>query len=200
MARTDQQTKEIAKKDNLDSYEEQAHRLKQECQRPSTTGKYPSSKKSCFRCAMDFLHKKGQGPAIDKECHQRHKQGHFARVCRRTSHFSSSSKRVHKFLERNPSSPTSSRHSSSDPDSSSEETFTLRQTQQGKHPYSTVWVNGVPMKMMADSGASVNVLGPEDFKLLTKQSKETIFLKKASTKLLAFGETNSIPLLGKEIQ
>ena len=147
---------------------------------------------------MDFPHKEGQKcPAVDKECYQCHKQGHFARVCRRTSHSSSSSKRVHKVLERNPSSPKSSRHSSSDPDSSSEETFTLRQTQQGKHPYSTVWVNGVPMKMMVDSGASVNILGPEDFKLLTKQSKETIFLKKASTKILAFGETNSIPLLGK---
>ena len=199
LARTDQQTKEITKKDNVDSYEEQAHQLKQERRRLSTTGKYPpSSKKSCFRCGMDFPHKEGQKcPAVDKECYQCHKQGHFARVCRRTSHSSSSSKRVHKVLERNPSSPKSSRHSSSDPDSSSEETFTLRQTQQGKHPYSTVWVNGVPMKMMVDSGASVNILGPEDFKLLTKQSKETIFLKKASTKILAFGETNSIPLLGK---
>ena len=43
----------------------------------------------------------------------------------------------------------------------------------------------------------MNILGPEDFKLLTKQSKEIIFLKKTSTKILAFGETNSIPLLGK---
>ena len=147
---------------------------------------------------MDFPHKEGQKcPAVDKECYQCHKQGYFAQVCRRTSHSSSSSKRVHKVLERNPLSPKSSRHSSSDPDSSSEETFTLRQKQQGKHPYSTVWVNGVPVKMMVDSGASVNILGPEDFKLLTKQSKETIFLKKASTKIIAFGETNSIPLLGK---
>ena len=80
---------------------------------------------------------KGQKcPAVDKECYQCHKQGHFAPVCRRTSHSSSSSKRVHKVLERNPSSPKSSRHSSSDPDSSLEETFTLQQTQQGKHPYS----------------------------------------------------------------
>ena len=44
------------------------------------------------------------------------------------------------------------------------------------------------MKMMVDSGASVNILGPGDFKLLTKQRKETIFLKKASTKILAFDE------------
>ena len=135
-------------------------------------------------------------PAIDKECYHCHKQGHFARVCRRAGHSSSSSKRVHKVLERNPSSPKSSSHSSSDPDSSSEETFTLRETQQGKHPYSTVLVNGVPMKMMVDSSASVHILGPEDFELL-KKSKETTFLKKASTKILAFGETNSIALLGK---
>ena len=66
LARTDQQTKEITKKDNLDSYEELAHRLKQERRRPSTTGKYPpSSKKSCFRCGMDFPHKESQKcPAI----------------------------------------------------------------------------------------------------------------------------------------
>ena len=130
LARTDQQTKEITKKEYLDNYEEQAHRLKQERRRPCTTGKYPPSlKKSCFRCGMDFPHKEGQRyPAVDKECYQCHKQGHFARVCRRTSHLISSSKSVPKVLERNPSSPKSSRHSSSDPDSSSEDLHTSTDT------------------------------------------------------------------------
>ena len=145
---------------------------------------------------MDFPHKEGQKcPAVDKECYQCHKQGHFARVCRSTSHSSSSSKRVHKVLERNPSSPKSSRHSSSDPDSSSEETFTLRQTQQGKHPYSTVWVNGVPMKMMVDSRASVNILGPEDFKLLTKQ-RDHIF-KESQYKNSCFWGNQLHPIIGQ---
>jgi predicted aspartyl protease len=75
--------------------------------------------------------------------------------------------------------------------------FTVHQAQQSKHPYSTVRVNGVPMKMMVDSGASVNVLGPEDLEHLSKQSKEPISLKKTNTKIHAFGENNYIPLLGK---
>ena len=74
--------------------------------------------------------------------------------------------------------------------------FAVQQEQQSKHPYSTVRVNGVPMKIMVDS-ASVNVLGPEDFEHLSKQSKEQIFLKKNNTKIHAFGENNPIPLFGK---
>ena len=36
---------------------------------------------------MDFPHKEGQKcPAVDKECYQCHKQGHFARVCRGAGH------------------------------------------------------------------------------------------------------------------
>jgi hypothetical protein len=62
--------------------------------------------------------------------------------------------------------------------------FTVQQAQQSKHPYSTVHVNGVPMKMMVDSGASVNVLGREDFEQLRKQSKEPISLKKPTQRFV----------------
>ena len=63
--------------------------------------------------------------------------------------------------------------------------FTVQQAQQSKHPYSTVRVNGVPMKMMVNSGASsVNVLGPEDFEHLSKQSKEPISLKNPTQRFM----------------
>jgi hypothetical protein len=40
------------------------------------------------------------------------------------------------------------------------------------------------MKMMVDSGASVNVLGPEYFEQLRKQSKEPISLKKPTQRFV----------------
>jgi hypothetical protein len=107
----------------------------------------------------------------------------------------SSFQRVNKVDERHSSTHKSTSDSSSDSDSGSEHIFTVQQAQQSKHLYSTVRVNGVPMKMMADSGASVNVwvLRFSNINFLSKQSKEPIFLKKKPTKIHAFGENNPIP-------
>ena len=199
LARTDQQTKEIIKKDISDGNEEYTNQLQQDHRRPRTTSKYSSSSsKRCFKCGLGFPHKDNQKcPAVDKECYKCYKRGHFARVCKTTGGATSSFQRVNKVDERHSSTHKSTSNSSSDSDSGSEHMFTIQQAQQSKHPYSTLRVNGVPMKIMVDSGASVNVLGPEDFEHLSKQSKEPISLQKTNTKIHAFGENNPIPLLGK---
>jgi hypothetical protein len=49
------------------------------------------------------------------------------------------------------------------------------------------------MKMMVDSGASVNVLGPEDFEHLSKQSKEPIFLKKPTQRFMLLEKITLFP-------
>ncbi|CAB4005551.1 Hypothetical predicted protein [Paramuricea clavata] len=194
-------TKEIIKKDISDGNEEYNNQLQHDHRRPRTTIKYSSSSsKKCFKCGLGFPHKDNQKcPAVDKECYKYHKRGHFARVCKTTGGATSSFKRVNKVDERHSSTHKSTRNSSSDSDSGSELMFIVQQAQQSKHPYSTVRVNGVPMKMMVDSGGSVNVLGPEEFEHLSKQSKELISLKKSNTKIRAFGENNPNPrsLLGK---
>jgi predicted aspartyl protease len=71
--------------------------------------------------------------------------------------------------------------------------FAVQQAQQSKHPYSMVSVNGVPTKMMVDSGASVNVLGPEDFEQLSKQSKEPISLKKPTQRFMLLEKITLFP-------
>jgi hypothetical protein len=195
LARTDQQTKEIIKKDISDGNEEYTNQLQQDHRRPRTTSKYSSSSsKRCFKCGLGFPHKDNQKcPAVDKECYKCHKRGHFARVCKTTGGATSSFQRVNKVDERHSSTHKSTSNSSSDSDSGSEHMFTVQQAQQSKHPYSTVRVNGVPMKMMVDSGASVNVLGPEDFEHLSKQSKEPIFLKKPTQRFMLLEKITLFP-------
>jgi hypothetical protein len=55
LARTDQQTKEIIKKDISDGNEEYTNQLQQDHRRPRTTSKYSSSSsKRCFKCGLGF--------------------------------------------------------------------------------------------------------------------------------------------------
>jgi hypothetical protein len=50
------------------------------------------------------------------------------------------------------------------------------------------------MKMMVNSGASsVNVLGPEDFEHLSKQSKEPISLKKPTQRFMLLEKITLFP-------
>ncbi|CAB3980121.1 Retrovirus-related Pol poly, partial [Paramuricea clavata] len=105
LARTDQQTKEIIKKDISDGNEEHTNQLQQDHRRPRTTSKYSSSSsKRCFKCGLGFPHKDNQKcPAVDKECYKCHKRGHFARVCKTTGGAPSSFQRVNKVDERHSS-------------------------------------------------------------------------------------------------
>jgi hypothetical protein len=55
LASTDQQTKEIIKKDISDGNEEYTNQLQQDHRRPRTTSKYSSSSsKRCFKCGVGF--------------------------------------------------------------------------------------------------------------------------------------------------
>jgi hypothetical protein len=55
LARTDQQTKEIIKKDISDGNEEYTNQLQQDHRRPRTPSKYSSSSsKRCFKCGLGF--------------------------------------------------------------------------------------------------------------------------------------------------
>ncbi|CAB4038805.1 Transposon Ty3-I Gag-Pol poly [Paramuricea clavata] len=195
LARTDQQTKEIIKKDISDGNEEYTNQLQQDHRRPITTSKYSSSSsKICFKCGLGFPHRDNQKcPAVDKECYKCHKRGHFARVCKTTGGATSSFQHVNKVDKRHSSTHKSTSNSSSDSDSGSEHMFTIQQAQQSKHPYTTVGVNGVPVKMMVDSGASVNVFGPEDFEHLSKQSKEPISFQKPTQRFMILEKITLFP-------
>jgi hypothetical protein len=58
-----------------------------------------------------------------------------------------------------------------------------------------VKIEGVDVRMMIDSGASINILDERTLKRITGQRK--VKLCKATTTIYAYGSTSSLPILGQ---
>ena len=56
-------------------------------------------------------------------------------------------------------------------------------------------IEGVDVRMMIDSGASINILDERTLKRITGQRK--VKLCKATTTIYAYGSTSSLPILGQ---
>ena len=56
-------------------------------------------------------------------------------------------------------------------------------------------IEGVDVRMMIDSGASINILDERTLKLMTGQRK--VKLCKATTTIYAYGSNSSLPILGQ---
>ncbi|EDO32488.1 predicted protein [Nematostella vectensis] len=84
----------------------------------------------------------------------------------------------------------------SDSESSDEEeayTFSLSTPKTKDQPFFKIKVQGTPVTIMADSGASINVLDEEDYRKLPKSAK----LEQSGVKIFAYQSTNPLQVLGK---
>ena len=160
----------------------------------------------CYRCGFSWPHKNKPCPATEEICRQCGKTGHFARVCKSStqskSHTVSQTRQNTRLVpKRTPLSRSirqvqEQEESHHETDSSEDEyLFTCINKADGKMPKVKVKINDIPITMIVDTGASLDIIDEVTFHQL--QQKTDIQLGRASTKLFAYGSDEQLPLLGK---
>jgi transposase InsO family protein len=151
--------------------------------RSSSTGK-PGETESAKRCRYcgGSWHEKGLRtcPAQGKTCKKCKKKNHFASVC-----LSASNTNV--IEEEEEEEPESS-------ESDQDYTFKITTNKGDKSPYFEITVgNNDQIRMMADSGASVNILSENHYKSMAKR----LTLQESTAKIFAYGDSKPLEVLGE---
>ena len=156
----------------------------------------------CRKCGLMWPHITSPCPARGRTCRKCGKTNHYARVCRNNNPmFDNSSQKQ----ERNQKSRTQSQKShihkvspqetpSESSDSKQEHLYTCRESSTSKVPATKVRINNVEIKMIIDTGASINI-DENTFAFISKT--KPIPLRRTQTKLFAYGSTQQLSVKGK---
>ena len=153
---------------------------------------------NCRNCNGLWPHDGGRQPAQHTEKHVGR-----ARSCITLNPFVGSKPASHNPLKPNfatkskrfkPKSQINELHlkESSGSETDREYLYSIRHLQSGSQPKFEVTINGCKIPIIADSGASVNIIDEEDFKRLSNQSLTT-----SKAEVFPYGSSSALPLIGK---
>ena len=149
----------------------------------SRENRKPSAK--CYNCGGDYPHPRGKTscPAYQTTCRGCGKLNHFEAVCRSKG----------KQESRNARRPVNkvSEEESSDEDEAY--TFSLSTKTLNDQPLFRIKVHDTPVTIMADSGASINILDEKEYHRLTNRPK----LEPSSVKIYGYRSKVPLRVLGK---
>ncbi|MCG8046748.1 MAG: aspartyl protease family protein, partial [Candidatus Thiodiazotropha endolucinida] len=158
--------------------------------RKSSDAKIHFKRQTCRNCGGEYPHVERQCPAKGKSCHACKKQNHFSSVCRSKTKMKPKVNSVNKVDES--SCDTS--------DSNDDYMFGIQEQEnvnsvKSKQPSLNVTINGLNVRMLVDTGSSINVLDENTYKKFQVKPK----LSKTDTKVFTYGSNTNFPLLGKFI-
>uniref|UniRef100_H3A6Z3 Gypsy retrotransposon integrase-like protein 1 n=1 Tax=Latimeria chalumnae TaxID=7897 RepID=H3A6Z3_LATCH len=155
-----------------------------------------TSNTKCRNCGGNFPHAGGKTAclAFGKECHNCKKANHFAACCR-SKLYSITNKQQIKHRTRVNEIHTDNGLTSSDEDAYiyTVRLHQLNATASQKQPHFDIKINGQPLTVMADSGASINVIDEVDYANLNQQPK----LLQTDVQVYPYRSQKLLPVLGK---
>lgn len=165
------------------------------------------SNTQCGLCGGQYPHTNKPCPAKGKKCHNCGIANHFAHMCRKNQ-----ARPANKHQSPRPKGPRSNIHMVNEAESESEGQFTSDKSQANcqnqdeytffigaiegdtsSRPYFNIQLNNSKIKMMADSGASVNILSEKDYHQI--QNKPS--MENTSVKIFPYMSKNPLKTLGK---
>ncbi|CAB3986500.1 Transposon Tf2-9 poly [Paramuricea clavata] len=152
----------------------------------------PHKQNQCRNCGNEFKQgHKDVCPAKGKTCRACGKLNHFARVCRSRKNPPKDSKKDSRESVRVAQQQTQKQ---SPPNSSDDEyTFAVSSS---KITNIQIQINGTPIAVTIDSGATTNILDSEAFACIRKRNKH-VQLEPTQTNIYAYNAVQPLPLLGK---
>lgn len=152
--------------------------------------------RKCYNCSGPFPHREGTVcPARGKTCNACGKQGHFSKCCRSTrpTNNTRGRQRVHYVHTGGDGSVTPQASSSAaDTESPDEYVYTIGRAKTNL-PHAKVKIKDSNVRVMLDTGATVNIIDEATYQTLRHQPP----LTKCTVPIFPYGSCKPLPTLGK---
>ena len=151
---------------------------------PSQREKHQS--RTCGLCGGQWPHRNAPCPAQGKLYRKCGKSNHFARVCRSTP----------KHNSQRPSRSVHTVHTEEHSSTPEEYLFALTPTYDKQKALTVaIKLNDIPIKMMVDTGASIDIIDEPTYAMM--QKSKPVCLSRPINRVFAYGSTTQLPVLGR---
>lgn len=174
---------------NLHSRARTSGRSSKSAPKPKTKPK-SSSSLNCFHCGGSYPHQ-NVCPAKGKDCNNCGKPNHFSRVCQ-----SKQKSRKDKPQKSNPKSHSHQANAMESANHDGEDSDYVFNTWSGtnKHMFAHIIVNDTELRVLPDSGSTVNIMSSKTFRLL--RNRPELRRDKPLVNIYAYGSKEPLPTIG----
>ncbi len=155
--------------------------------------------KQCRNRGGQYPHQNGKQncPAYGKKCHHCSKIGHFAKYCLSKRKETDRQKAdINEMCTKPDSNNTEQFNSKQAQNTHTDDEFTFQLYDKQKQPQVTVSKANIPIRVIIDSGSTVNIINDFTFRAI-KRNNSTVSLQQSNSKMYPYGTDKPLTVLGQ---